>query len=150
MYMSTILRTNSNNEDFINLIKELDFYLALKDGEEHNFYAQFNTISNLNHCVVLYIDDIAVGCGAIKYFDENTMEIKRMYVKNDFRNKGYATKILEELEKWIKELGYSYAILETGKRQKEAVNLYSKSYHIISNYGQYIGVENSICFKKHI
>jgi GNAT superfamily N-acetyltransferase len=56
-----------------------------------------------------------------------------------------------ELEKWVKELSYSKCILETGKRQPEAIALYQKNgYHIIPNYGQYIGMENSVCFKKEL
>jgi hypothetical protein len=43
------------------------------------------------------------------------------------------------------------AILETGFMQKEAISLYQKlSYTITENYGQYIGIENSVCMKKNI
>ena len=42
-------------------------------------------------------------------------------------------------------------ILETGKRQKEAVQFYKKNkYTIIPNFGQYKNVENSICFIKQL
>ena len=145
-----IIRTNSENQDFIDLVKDLDFYLALKDGEEHSFYAQFNKINNLENCLVVYENEEAIGCGAIKPYDENSMEVKRMFVKPEFRGKGFASKILTELENWSKEKGFSSTILETGKRQTEAVNLYSKTYEKIPNYGQYKGVENSVCFKKNL
>ncbi|MGC4129660.1 MAG: GNAT family N-acetyltransferase [Bergeyella sp.] len=148
--MASIIRTDSKNQDFIDLVKDLDFYLALKDGEEHNFYAQYNCISELPHCVVLYENDIPVGCGAIKTYDSDTKEVKRMFVKDDFRRKGFGNEILSELENWAKELGSQYTILETGKRQKEAVSLYGKTYEEIPNYGQYEGVENSICFRKKL
>jgi putative acetyltransferase len=60
-----------------------------------------------------------------------------------------ASKILKELENWAKELGYSRCVLETGLRQTSAVLLYQKLAYIqIPNYGQYIGVENSVCFEK--
>ena len=81
-------RTNSSDLDFIELIKELDFYLALKDGEEHSYYAQFNKISELPHCIVMYEDDVHVGSGAIKQYDRETAEVKRMFVKPDYRGKG--------------------------------------------------------------
>lgn len=146
----TFKRTDSSDSDFIELIKELDFYLALKDGEEHSYYAQFNKISELPHCMVLYQDGVAVGSGAIKQYDPETAEVKRMFVKPDYRGKGLGADILQHLEHWAKELGYSHTILETGKRQNEAVKLYSKTYQNIPNYGQYDGVENSICFKKDL
>ena len=143
-------RTNSEDLDFINLVKELDLYLALKDGEEHSYYAQFNKISAIQNCLVLFENGEALGCGAIKYFSENVAEVKRMYVKPEFRNKGFASLILTELENWAKELGFEKTILETGKRQTEAVKLYSKSYSITPNYGQYKNMENSICFEKDL
>ena len=148
--MSTILRTDSTNQDFIDLVKKLDFYLALKDGEEHHFYAQYNSISGLNHCVILYDNGKPAGCGAIKPYNAESMEVKRMFVDNEFRQKGFATQILNELEHWAKELGYNSTILETGKRQEEAIKLYSKTYNVIPNYGQYEGVEDSVCFIKNM
>ena len=131
-------------------MKDLDFYLALKDGEEHSFYAQFNSIATLENCLVLFENDLPVACGAIKRYDENAMEIKRMFVKPEYRNRGFAKQILRELEVWAKELGYKETILETGIRQTEAVNLYEKIYTRIPNYGQYEFAENSVCFKKNI
>lgn len=145
-----IVRTDSENEDFIKLVKSLDEYLALKDGEEHSFYVQFNKTDDLKNCILLIEDSEAVGCGAIKHFDDISMEVKRMFVKPEFRNKGYASKILESLEKWAFELGYQQTVLETGKRQEEAVSLYKKTYEIIPNYAQYAHAENSICFRKKL
>jgi GNAT superfamily N-acetyltransferase len=98
---------------------------------------------------VAYENGAAVGCGAIKQYTSDAMEVKRMYVLIDQRGKGIATEIIQSLEKWARELGYQYCLLETGKRQPEAIALYTKSgYHIIPNFGQYENVENSVCFKK--
>ncbi|WP_439129915.1 GNAT family N-acetyltransferase [Polaribacter sp.] len=144
-----IKRTNSESKDFINLVNQLDAYLKITDGDEHDFYNQFNNIDVLKHVVVFYDDNVAVGCGAIKKFDEISVEIKRMYVSEGKRGKGVAQKILKELEIWAKEMGYNKCVLETGKRQAEAVQFYKKCrYQIIPNYGQYIGMQNSICFEK--
>jgi GNAT superfamily N-acetyltransferase len=146
-----ILRTNSENTDFVNLVKELDAYLKIVDGDDHDFYNQYNHIDVLKHTVVFYEKDVPVGCGAIKSFDAESMEVKRMYVNPEYRGGGIAQQILQELEKWTQELGYKYTILETGKRQVEAVRFYQKcKYQIIPNYGQYQGVENSVCFKKEL
>jgi GNAT superfamily N-acetyltransferase len=149
--MLKIIRTNSDNEDFILLVKELDAELAERDGAEHSFYAQFNKIDKIKHVVVVYHNDKPVGCGTIKEFDLTTVEGKRMYTVPEFRGKGIGSKILTELEDWARELGYTQIVLETGKRQPEAIKLYMKNgYQIISNYGQYAGVENSVCFQKQL
>ena len=144
-----IIRTNSNNIDFQELVKELDADLKIRDGEEHAFFAQYNKIDLINHVVVAYMNDEAVGCGAIKQYDDDTMEVKRMFVKPTNRGNGIATMVLKEVENWTKELGFSKCILETGIKQPEAIALYQKNdYTQIPNYGQYETIESSVCFEK--
>lgn len=149
--MIKLLRTNSENPDFINLVTKLNAYLKVIDGDEHDFYMQYNNIDLLNHCLVIFLNEKPVGCGAFKKFDETCVEIKRMFTLPQDRSQGIASKILKELEVWAKELNYDSCILETGKRQVEAVNFYKKNdYQIIPNFGQYKNIENSLCFKKDI
>jgi len=149
--MNSIVRTNSANSDFLILVKKLDAELAIRDGEDHVFYSQFNSLEKIRHVVLAYVNGEPAGCGAIKEYSANTMEIKRMFVLADHRRKGIAAKILTELERWAAELSFRECILETGKKQPEAIELYKKNgYQQIPNYGQYIGVENSVCFEKEI
>lgn len=149
--MIALTRTDSSNPDFVALVKLLDVYLAEKDGREHDFYNQFNTIDMLKNVVVGYENGVPVACGAIKEFDAEVMEVKRMFTLPEVRGKGLASRVLAELEDWAAELGYKRCVLETGKRQVEAVALYAKKgYSLIPNYAQYIGIENSICFKKEL
>ena len=149
--MIRLFRTDSGNEDFIRLVKELDADLAERDGEEHSFYSKFNKVDMIRHVVVAYQNNVAISCGAIKEYDPKTMEVKRMFTSPENRGKGFAGIILHELENWARELNFEKCILETGKRQAEALRLYKKSgYDIIPNYGQYAGIENSVCFKKDL
>lgn len=149
--MVQVVKTDSSNKYFIALVAQLDKDLAIRDGEDHSFYAQFNSIHTIKHIIVLYDDEILVACGAIKHFDEESIEVKRMFVPMQYRGKGYAIQILKALEDWAKELGYKNLVLETGLKQPEAISLYKKyGFSIIPNYGQYIGIENSVCFKKEI
>ncbi|MBL7922095.1 MAG: GNAT family N-acetyltransferase [Bacteroidia bacterium] len=144
-------RTNSDDPDFLPLVRELDKDLKIRDGEEHAFFAQFNKIDSIKHVVIAYENNKAVGCGAFKPYEEKITEIKRMYVPPQHRGKGIASAVLSELEKWCKELNYNKCILETGKKQPEAIALYHKSnYKVIPNFGQYAQVESSVCFEKHI
>ena len=147
----SIKRTDSDDDDFRELVKALDKDLSIRDGEDHTFYAQFNKIDKIKHAVVAYNGDEPVGCGAVKEYSTDIMEVKRMYVPPRKRGQGIASIILNELEKWSKELNYKNCILETGKKQPEAIELYKKNrYTIIPNYGQYENVENSVCFKKEL
>ncbi|MEO5889497.1 MAG: GNAT family N-acetyltransferase [Ferruginibacter sp.] len=144
-----IIRSDSDNQDFIKLVEYLDADLAKRDGADHSFYDQFNKVDKIKHAIVAYENEQPVGCGAIKEFEPGTMEVKRMYTSPVSRGKGIATRILSELENWAKDAGYQKCVLETGKRQPEAIELYKKrGYRLIPNYGQYTGIENSICFEK--
>jgi putative acetyltransferase len=143
------IRTTSENKDFQELVKLLDKDLSIRDGTDHSFYAQFNKIDMIKHAVVAFDDKIPVGCGAVKELSADAMEVKRMYVLPERRGEGIARTILTELERWTTELNYKKSRLETGKKQPEAIALYEKSgYQRIANYGQYEGIENSVCFEK--
>ena len=149
--MITTIRTDASHADFIALVKALDADLANRDGRDHSFYNTFNKIDAIKYAVVAYENDTPVSCGAIKEYTPGTMEVKRMYTVPEHRGKGIAAVVLKELELWAKGLGYKTCILETGKRQPEAIRLYQKNgYTSIPNYGQYAGVDNSVCFEKHL
>ena len=147
--MVEVVRTNSSNLDFKNMVELLDEYLSVIDGDEHFFYDKFNQIDNLDNVVVLYQYGEPVACGAIKQIESEIAEVKRMYTMPQFRGYGFAKSVLMELEKWAKELGFQKCVLETGKRMNDAVEFYKRcNYKIIPNYGQYVGIGNSICFEK--
>ena len=145
----TLTQTNQASKDFQQLVALLDAELAIRDGEDHAFYHQFNGIETLNHVIVAYDNGQAVGCGAFKARNKQQVEIKRMFVLAAARKKGYATAILKALETWASQIGFDQAILETGKAQIEALSFYPKQgYTVIPNFAPYMGVENSVCFRK--
>ena len=149
--MIEIKRTSSSEIDFQHLVSELDWELSTRNGETNEFFAQYNKIDQIKNVIIATIDNKPVGCGAMKAYDSDTMEIKRMFVPIEMRGKGIAVHILKNLEKWAKEMNYSKCILETGNKMLEAIRLYEKSnYKVVPNYGQYNGIEDSICFKKHL
>ena len=145
-------RTDSNDPDFLRLVELLDADLAERDGEDNAFYSQDNGLEQIRHAVLCYTEeDEAAGCGAMKQSDPGTMEVKRMYVLPSQRGEGIATKVLLELEKWAVDLKMSRIILETGKRQPEAIRLYEKNGYLrTENFEPYVGIENSVCFEKRL
>ncbi len=149
--MVRIERTNSENKDFRQLIRLLDIYLTQSDKAAHEVCKQYNNIETIKHVLVVYEENTPVGCGAIRTFSSDTMEIKRMFVLNDKRRSGIATSIIQELEKWSKELGYKRTVLETGTQLPEAIKLYEKQgYKKIANYEPYINVSSSVCYEKRL
>lgn len=146
-----LIRTDAKNKDFAKLVAALDAFLKISDGEDHTFYNQFNSINELEQVVLAYVDGNPLGCGALKAYGDDMVEVKRMYVHESARGQGIASKVLVELEQWAKELKYQACILETGVIQVAAVGLYKKGgYQVIPNYGQYEKVGASVCMKKEI
>ena len=144
-------RTTAEHPDFLLLVKDLDADLARRDGEDHAFYAVLNTTDTLKNVIVAYDDGRPVGCGAFRPFADDAVEIKRMYVIPEYRGRGIASGVLSALEAWASELGYLRSVLETGKRQPEAIALYLKrGYAIIPNFGKYANIDNSVCFEKRL
>ncbi|MGZ3814021.1 MAG: GNAT family N-acetyltransferase [Mucilaginibacter sp.] len=147
----TLKRTNSSDPDFLQLIILLDKELHDIYGDLQSTYDRYNQMNNLDTVLIAYRDDLPVGCGCFKQIDDTTVEIKRMFVKPAERGKGSASRLLAELEIWAKGSGFSQTILETGKNQQEALSLYKKAgYSITPNYGQYSGMDSSICFAKRL
>ena len=146
-----ILQNTSESADLQLLVNQLDAYLAQINGDDHAFYNQFNSIVALQHVVVAYDGDVPVGCGALKQVNRESVEIKRMFVDPAERGKGVGGAILAELERWTIELGFRACVLETSVKLPEAVGLYTKlGYERTPNYGQYIGMPDSVCFRKNL
>jgi GNAT superfamily N-acetyltransferase len=145
------LRTTSENNDFRKMVNALDEDLNQRNGDIQRQYDQYNKIDKIKHAIVIYVDEKPVGCGCFKLFDNETVEMKRMFVLPEMRGKKMAAKLLQELETWAVEEGFTKAVLETGLRQVEAQHLYSVAgYSRTENYGQYVGMEDSICFSKEL
>lgn len=145
------IRLTVPNGDLKALIKELDAYLKVTDQDEHDYYNQYNTLDSIKHFVLVYEGTEAVACGAFRKYDASTVEVKRMYTKPNHRGIGYGIIALNKLEAWAAEEGATNVILETGKRQKEAILFYEKcGYHKIPKYDQYKEMENSVCFGKRL
>ncbi|MDI5887522.1 MULTISPECIES: GNAT family N-acetyltransferase [Flavobacterium] len=146
-----ISKTTSENPDFINLIGALDKSLWERYPELKTDYWGNNIIELNPNVVVIYLENNPVACGCFKKYDKDTIEIKRMFVSLEARGMGLAQNILRELELWAHDLGYSFSVLETLYKQKEAIALYQKTgYSIVDNYEPYVGLENSICMRKQI
>jgi GNAT superfamily N-acetyltransferase len=148
-----IVYTDGNNKDFIELCRLLDDNLdEIVGGEkQRKQYAQYNTLEDINDVILLYNDKTAVGCASFKYYDEGIAEVKRVFVRKEYRGQGISKQLMSCLEERAKNKGFYTLILETGTPLVEAMGLYNKiGYKIIENYGQYICMKESICMRKTI
>ena len=108
-------------------------------------------MQNIQTAIIIYADEKCVAIGCFKEYNNDTVEIKRMYVDKAYRGKGISKIVLSELEKWAMEKNFHYAILETSIYFNTAQNLYKQAgYVVIPNYDQYEGLEESVCMKKKL
>ena len=145
-----LLITDSKNEDFIRLTKLLDKDLEERNGDIQKQFDPYNKVDQID-AVILYKDQIPAACGAFKKYDDNTAEIKRIFVAKENRGQGLSKRLMSQLETLAKNKGYHDAVLETGIKQFEAINLYkSMGYKVTENYEPYVGNANSVCMKKRL
>ncbi|WP_456314046.1 GNAT family N-acetyltransferase [Pseudomonas shirazensis] len=146
-----VVRTTSDNPDFVYLIKTFDTFLWQRYPELKKDYWGNNLIEFNPNVIIVYLDKKPVGCGCFKKYNQNTAELKRMFVSPDARGLGLAQLIIKELEMEATNQGFETFILETLYKQIEAISLYQKmGFNIVENYEPYVGLENSVCMSKSI
>ena len=142
--------TDGSNEDFIELCLQLDDYLnELVGGEENRIeYVPYNKLDDIHDVIVAYDNNIPVACAGFKKYNDNCAEVKRVFVEEKYRGMGISKELMKILEKQAKKKGFRYFILESGESLVSAMALYRKiGYRVISNYGQYVDMDDSICMK---
>lgn len=144
--------TDGENSDFIELCHALDGFLnELVGGEEKRAeYIPYNRLDDIHDVFIAY-DDIPVGIASFKKYDDECAEVKRVFIKREYRGRGISNKLMELVENTAKKQGYRYMILESGEPLVAAMALYRKlGYKVIPNYGQYVNMSDSVCMKKSL
>ena len=145
--------TDGRDRNFIELCHELDDFLnEIVGGEENRAeYLQYNKLDDIHDVVVAYENDVPVGSASFKKYDDECAEVKRVFVKKEYRGRGISNILMKMLEERAREKGFKYFILESGEPLVSAMALYRKSgYKVIPNYGQYVDMEESVCMKKKL
>lgn len=147
----TFQKVSSDHPDFHTLIGELDreFWERYPDTQQN--FEPFNKVDDTCRVILVYDDQQPVGCGCYRPQSRITVELKRMYVRASWRNKGIAQEIVKGLEEQALSEGFFWCILETGNKQPEAIRAYQKSgYRTIPNFPPYENVKESICMEKFL
>ena len=114
-------------------------------------YEKYNKRDDIHDVIVVYKGNEAVACGSYKFYDEETVELKRIFTDKSVRGIGVGKELVRRLEADAKIAGYRFAVLETGELLTEACGLYKKlGYREIPNYGQYADMPESLCMRKKL
>lgn len=147
------VKTDGTDPDFIRLCACLDSNLEELVGAQidRSKYTIYNQLDKIYDVIVIYRDGEAIAGGAYRVYDEDTVEIKRVYLDQSFRGQGIGKELLRRLEADARIKGFRYAILETGELLEAATGLYKKTgYKVIPNYGSYTDMPESLCMKKKL
>ena len=144
-------RTNGNDKDFIENCRLLDMDLDRRVGKKikRDKYKKYNQLDEIQEAIVVYEDNKAVGGGAIRRYDDENIELKRVFVHTEYQGRGIGSKLVSLLIEWAMELGYQRMILETGELLAESCAVYKKlGFEVIPNYGPYVDMPESLCMAK--
>lgn len=148
----TIRREDLLGETAAKLIKALNSELSAtypEEGATHFRLDPEETEEGRGAFLVARVDGVPMACGAIRKNDEETAEIKRMYVVPEARGRGLSRRVLAALEAEAARLQVKRIVLETGPRQHAALALYERAgYRRIPLFGEYVGSPLSICMEK--
>ena len=147
------VKTDWTNTDFQGLCAKLDQFLDEVTGgvADRSKYRPHNKIEKVQDVYVIYLDGVAVGSGCYRFYDEERIEMKRIFVDSTARGLGLGKELMRRLEADARIKGFRYAILETGDILKEATHLYKRmGYKVIPNYGPYVDMPESLCMQKKL
>ena len=149
----TFCKTDGQDERFVNLCEELDEALARIVGGkfDRTQFQPFNKRDKIKHVILILDGNQPIGCAGFRFYDEKTAELKRVFLREEYRGKGLAVEMLRRAEALAKTVGFAFMILETGEPLKASHKCYEKcGYKVTPNYGVYEDIPVSICMKKKL
>ena len=147
------IRTDGKNEDFIENCRLLDIDLDRRVGTEikRDKYTKYNQLDEITEAIVVYKGNRVIGGGAIRRYNDEDVELKRVFVHTEYQGQGIGSKLVSLLIEWAIELGYKRMILETGELLAESCAVYRKlGFKVIPNYGPYVNMPESLCMAKEL
>jgi putative acetyltransferase len=150
--MAVISRESPDSDDARFLITELDAYLIpLSPQESRHGYSVEKLVKEDVPFFIIRENGIPVGCRGVKLFGTDYGEIKRMYVRPQFRGFGFAKLMLDHLAEFVRSHGIALLRLETGIHQHEAIGLYERAgFKLIPPFGEYKADPLSMFYEKRI
>ena len=108
-------------------------------------------MDKIQEAIVVYEENRVIGGGAIRRYDDETIELKRVFVHTEYQGQGIGSRLVSLLMEWAVELGYKKMVLETGELLAESCAVYKKlGFQVIPNYGPYEDMPESLCMAKDL
>lgn len=153
MNQISLQQVGPDHKDFIHLCSELDSFLDIAIGGEskREKYKKFNYLDTMDYVIIAYNQAEAAGCAALRKYSDSDVEIKRVFVRENYRGQNIGGLLLEQLISHAKKSGYKRIILETGSFLQDSLRLYFRyGFEQIENYGAYQNMKESLCMGLNI
>ena len=149
---ATITPERPDTADARALIDELEAHLAtLYPRESRHGYSVEKLLAQGVAFFLVRDNGTPVGCGGIQLFGTDYGELKRMYVRPQFRGLGFAKLMLDHLADYARSRGVRLLRLETGIHQHAAIGLYERAgFQSIPPFGEYRDAPLSKFYEKRI
>ena len=148
-----ITEERPDTPDALQLLAELDEALEQMPYPRESRHA-FSVEKLLREGVAFFVtrhDESPAGCGGIKLFGAEYGEVKRMYVRPEFRGLGLGKRMLDHLMEYAQIQGVGILRLETGIYQTDAIALYERwGFRKCPPFGEYREDPLSLYFEKPV
>lgn len=141
----SIIPAKTTDESVLHLFSKHDDYMIDFLGDDKKYYTRYSENENIENVWVVVVDDIPAGCIAYRKKDEGVGEVKRMFIKEEYRGRGIAKELLKTVENHAREQGCHTLFLDTRITLEPAVSLYRAfGFDIVFQQGLYIQMEKEI------
>src|ERR1700745_3645052 len=142
----------ADSADAISLITELEAHLEpLYPAKSRHGYSVEKLLAQAVAFFVLREQGTPAGCGGIQLFGTEYGELKRMYVRPQFRGLGFGKMLLDHLAEYARAHGVGLLRLETGIHQTAAIRLYEGwGFQGIPPFGDYVEDPLSLFYEKRV
>ena len=132
---TTVLELFSQHDDFM-----IEFL-----GEDSHYYTRYTENENIEKVWVVFVDNLPAGCIAYRTKTAGVGEVKRLFVKKEYRGRGISKELLNVLEEHAKVQGCTKLFLDTRITLEPAVSLYcATGFEIKFQQGLYVQMEKQL------
>ena len=140
-----IVSMNISDKSVLSLFSEHDDYMIEFLGDDKWCYTRYSENENIENVWVVYSDNFPIGCIAYRKKADGVGEVKRLYIRNEYRGKGISKALLKTVECYAKKQGCNTLFLDTRITLEPAVSIYrSYGFNIVFQQGLYIQMEKKI------
>ncbi len=140
-----IVPMNVTDKSVLSLFSEHDDFMLDFLGDDKWCYTRYSENENIENVWVAYADGLPIGCIAYRKKADGIAEVKRLYIKNEYRGRGISKALLKTIEHYAKEQGCNTLFLDTRITLEPAVSIYRfYGFDIVFQQGLYIQMEKKI------